>query len=47
MHSLIRRQIKSYLKDTASLPEEFQEFIKAVDKAYHENDATGSCLRGL
>ena len=39
MHSLIRRQIKSYLKDTASLPEEFQEFIKAVDKAYHENDA--------
>src|SRR5664280_859295 len=39
MHSLIRRQIKSYLKDTASLPEELQEFIKAVDKAYHENDA--------
>jgi PAS domain S-box-containing protein len=39
MHSLIRRQIKSYLKDTASLPEEFQEFIKAVDKAYHGNDA--------
>jgi PAS domain S-box-containing protein len=38
MHSLIRRQIKSYLKDTASLPEEFQEFIKAVDKAYLKND---------
>ena len=38
MHSLIKRQIKRYLKDVESLPEEFQEFIKAVDKAYHEND---------
>jgi PAS domain S-box-containing protein len=39
LHSLIKRQIKRYLKDIASLPEEFQEFIKAVDNAYHENDA--------
>ena len=38
MHSLIRRQIKRYLKDMEPLPEGFQEFIKAVDKAYHEND---------
>ncbi len=38
MHSLIRRQIKRYLKDMEPLPEGFQEFIRAVDKAYHEND---------
>ena len=38
MHSLIRRQIKRYLKDIESLPEGFQEFITAVDKAYHESD---------
>ena len=39
MHNLIKRQIKRYLKNIASFPEEFQEFIKVVDKAYHENDA--------
>ena len=38
MHNLIKRQIKRYLKDMKHLPEGFQEFIKAVDKAYHEND---------
>ncbi|HUN56126.1 MAG TPA: PAS domain S-box protein [Smithella sp.] len=38
MHSLIERQIKRYLKDIKPLPEEFQEFLKAVDAAYHEND---------
>ncbi|HEX7533714.1 MAG TPA: PAS domain S-box protein, partial [Syntrophales bacterium] len=38
MHSLIGRQIKRYLKDMKPLPKGFQEFIKAVDKAYHEND---------
>jgi PAS domain S-box-containing protein len=39
VHNLIKRQIKRYLKNIASFPEEFQEFIKVVDKAYHENDA--------
>jgi PAS domain S-box-containing protein len=39
VHNLIKRQKRRYLKNIASLPEEFQEFIKAVDKAYHENDA--------
>ena len=38
MHNLIKRQIKRYLKDSESIPEGFQEFIKAVDKAYNEND---------
>jgi PAS domain S-box-containing protein len=38
VHSLIERQIKRYLKDMKPIPEGFQEFIKAVDKAYHEND---------
>ena len=38
MHNLIKRQIKRYLKDMEPLPEGFQEFIKAVDKAYNEND---------
>ena len=38
MHSLIKRQIKRYLKDMEPLPESFDEFIKAVDKAYKEND---------
>ena len=38
MHSLIKRQIKRYLKDMEPLPERFDEFIKAVDKAYKEND---------
>jgi PAS domain S-box-containing protein len=38
VHSLIERQIKRYLKDMKLLPEGFQEFFKAVDKAYHEND---------
>jgi two-component system cell cycle sensor histidine kinase/response regulator CckA len=38
LHSLIKRQIKRYLKDIEPLPEGFQEFIQAVDKAYHEND---------
>jgi len=38
VHSLIKRQIKRYLKDMKPLPKEFQEFIKAVDKAYLKND---------
>ena len=38
MHSLIKRQIKRYLKDMEPLPERFDEFIRAVDKAYKEND---------
>jgi PAS domain S-box-containing protein len=38
LHSLIERQIKRYLKDMKPLPEVFQEFIKAVDKAYLDND---------
>ena len=38
MHNLIKRQIKRYLKDMEPFPERFQEFIKAVDKAYNEND---------
>ncbi len=38
MHNLIKRQIKRYLKDSESIPGGVQEFIKAVDKAYNEND---------
>ena len=38
MHSLVKRQIKRYLKDMEPLPECFDEFIRAVDKAYKEND---------
>jgi len=38
VHSLIKRQIKRYLKDMEPLPERFDEFIRAVDKAYKEND---------
>jgi PAS domain S-box-containing protein len=38
VHSLIERQIKRYLKDMKPFHEVLQEFIKAVDKAYHEND---------
>ncbi len=39
MHRLLQRQIKRYIKTSDPIPEDFQEFIKAVDNAYNENDA--------
>ncbi len=38
MHSLLKRQINRYLKKLENIPEECQEFIQAVNKAYRDND---------
>jgi two-component system, cell cycle sensor histidine kinase and response regulator CckA len=39
VHRLLQRQIKRYIKTPDSITEELQEFIKAVDNAYNENDS--------
>lgn len=38
MHSLLKRQMNRYLKNAQNIPDEFQKFIQAVNKAYHDND---------
>ena len=38
MHSLLKRQIDRYLRNMENIPGECQEFIHAVNKAYHDND---------
>jgi two-component system, cell cycle sensor histidine kinase and response regulator CckA len=39
VHRLLQRQIKRYIKTPETLSEELQEFVKAVDNAYCENDS--------
>ena len=39
MHKLLENQIKKYLEDDKSLPPKYQEFLKAVNQAYHDFDS--------
>lgn len=38
IHSLLKRQLKRCFGDNASIPDEWQEFIRMVNEAYQESD---------
>jgi PAS domain S-box-containing protein len=44
MHSLLKRQLRRYFGDPFRIPEEWQEFIGAVNAAYREFDADRGML---
>jgi PAS domain S-box-containing protein len=44
MHNLLRRQLKHYLGDLSQVPEQWRDFIEAVNDAYHEFDADRAML---
>ena len=44
LHSLLRRQIKRLLGDGVPIPEDWKEFLKAVNEAYFQFDADRSML---
>jgi PAS domain S-box-containing protein len=44
MHSLLRRQLKRYFGDPNTIPPQWQQFIAAVDDAYHQSDIDRSML---
>ena len=44
MHSLLRRQLRRYLADPLSIPEEWRGFVQAVNEAYREFDADRGML---
>ncbi len=44
MHRLLQRQLKRHTESVDSIPEEWQSFIDAVNKTYHQTDADRALL---
>lgn len=44
MHTLLKRQLKRYFGDSFSMPDEWQEFLGAVNDAYLESDVDREML---
>jgi len=44
MHQLLQRQLKRHIGQFESIPEDWQDFVDAVDEAYHQADARTGIL---
>jgi GAF domain-containing protein len=44
MHQLLQRQLKRHIGQFENIPEDWQDFVDAVDEAYHQADARTGIL---